>query len=172
MAKNIEIKARVLNKDYLVALVEQVADSGPVEIRQDDTFFRCSNGRLKLRQLSPNHGELIYYNRPDTSGPKESFYIITETTEPEQLRKTLDLALGVTGRVRKKRLLYMYGVTRIHLDAVEGLGNFVELEVVLDDSDTIESGRLIAEDLMIRLEIRKEDMLEGAYVDMIYVSND
>ena len=170
MAKNIEIKASVLNKENLVALVEQVADSGPVEIRQDDTFFRCSNGRLKLRQLSPNHGELIYYNRPDTSGPKESFYIITETTEPEQLRKTLDLALGVTGRVKKKRLLYMYGVTWIHLDAVEGLGNFVELEVVLDDSDTIESGRRIAEDLMIRLEINKDELLEGAYVDMIYVS--
>ena len=170
MAKNIEIKASVLNKENLVALVEQVADSGPVEIRQDDTFFRCSNGRLKLRQLSPNHGELIYYNRPDTSGPKESFYIITETTEPEQLRKTLDLALGVTGRVKKKRLLFTYGVTRIHLDEVEGLGDFVELEVVLDDSDTIESGRRIAEDLMIRLEINKDELLEGAYVDMIYVS--
>ena len=167
MAKNIEIKASVLNRENLVALIEQVADSGPVAIRQDDTFFRCSNGRLKLRQLSPNHGELIYYNRPDTSGPKESFYIITETTEPEQLRKTLDLALGVTARVRKKRLLYMYGVTRIHVDEVEGLGDFVELEVVLGDSDTFEMGQKIAEELMILLDIKAGELLIGAYVDMI-----
>ncbi len=170
MAKNIEIKASVLNKDNLVALVEQVADSGPVEIRQDDTFFRCSNGRLKLRLLSPNYGELIYYNRPDISGPKISNYSISVTTEPERLQKTLEVALGITGRVLKKRLLYMFGATRIHVDEVVGLGSFVELEVVLSDSDPIELGEQIAEELMMRLGIKDEDLLEGAYVDMNSVS--
>jgi predicted adenylyl cyclase CyaB len=159
MARNIEIKAIVLNRDNLVALLKQIAESDPVEIWQDDTFFRCSNGRLKLRQLSPNHGELIYYERPDTSGPKESSYVISTTTEPKQLRKTLKSALGVTGRVRKKRLLYMCGATRIHLDEVEELGDFVELEVVLGDTDTSDDGQ--------RIDIKKDDLLEGAYVDMI-----
>jgi predicted adenylyl cyclase CyaB len=166
MARNIEIKAIVRNRDNLVALVEQIAESGAIEISQDDTFFRCSNGRLKLRQLSPNQGELIYYERPDTSGPKESSYLISKTAEPEQLRKTLESALGVTGRVKKKRLLYLCGATRIHLDEVEELGDFVELEVVLCDTDTVETGLRIAEDLMVQLDIKKDDLLEGAYVDM------
>ena len=81
----------------------------------------------------------------------------------------MESALGVAGRVRKKRLLYMCGATRIHLDEVEGLGDFVELEVVLCDTDMIETGQRIAEELMIQLEIKKGDLLEGAYVDMIPV---
>jgi predicted adenylyl cyclase CyaB len=167
MARNIEIKVRVTNRDDLIALIEKIADGGPVEIRQDDTFFRCTNGRLKLRELSPDHGELIYYERTDISGPKTSTYDISETREPEQLRKTLESALGVTGRVRKKRLLYMCGATRIHVDEVEGLGNFVELEVVLNDSDTVGIGQQIAEDLMMRFKIKDSDLLSGAYVDMM-----
>lgn len=170
MARNIEIKARILDRDKLVVLVGQIADSGPIEIIQNDTFFNCPNGRLKLRELSPTHGKLIYYVRPNTSGPKTSTYMISETSEPEQLRNTLELALGVTGYIRKKRLLYMCGATRIHIDEVEELGNFVELEVVLQETDSVETGQLIAEDLMMRLDIKKDDLLEGAYVDMLPVS--
>ena len=167
MPRNIEIKAKIADRKPLIIKVENIADSGPLEIRQDDTFFSCTNGRLKLRQLSPILGELIYYERPDISGPKTSTYVITVTTEPEQLRKTLELALGVTGRVRKKRLLYMCGATRIHVDEVEGLGDFVEIEVVIDDSDTVEAGQRIAEEMMKQLDIKESDLLTGAYVDMI-----
>jgi predicted adenylyl cyclase CyaB len=170
MARNIEIKARIVDKKLLIIKVEKITTGAPIEIRQDDTFFCCINGRLKLWQLSPILGELIYYARPDMPGPKMSTYVITETTEPEQLRKTLESALGINGRVRKKRLLYMCGTTRIHIDEVEGLGDFVELEVVLDDADTVETGQRIAEELMMQLGIRLEDLQEGAYVDMLSVS--
>lgn len=170
MGRNIEIKARIFDSDNLIALVKIVADSGPVEIFQDDTFFHCQKGRLKLRELSPTHGQLIYYERPDGSGPKTSTYTISETTEPEQLRKTLASALGITGRSRKKRLLFMCGATRIHIDEVEGLGNFVELEVVLDDAGTVESGQLVAEELMNQLCILEKDLVEKAYVDMLPVN--
>lgn len=167
MSRNIEIKAKIRDLDSLVTLVEKIADSGPVVIEQEDTFFHCPDGRLKLRVLSDNCGELIYYHRPDISGPKTSTYIISETSEPGNLRKIMASVLGVTGRVRKKRLLYMCGATRIHLDEVEELGDFVELEVVLGDTDTFDDGQRIAEGLMVRLDIKKDDLLEGAYVDMI-----
>ena len=167
MSRNIEIKAKIRDLDSLVTLVEKIADSGPVVIEQDDTFFHCPDGRLKLRVLSDNCGELIYYHRPDIGGPKTSTYIISETSEPGNLRKIMASVLGVTGRVRKKRLLYMCGATRIHLDEVEELGDFVELEVVLSDTDTLDDGQRIAEELMVRLDIKKDDLLEGAYVDMI-----
>ena len=71
------------------------------------------------------------------------------------------------GVVRKTRYLYLAGQTRIHLDDVEGLGQFMELEVVLRPDQTDAEGQAIAEDLMARLGIRKEDLLEGAYMDLL-----
>jgi predicted adenylyl cyclase CyaB len=169
MPKNIEIKARISDAEKLINLVRQLADNGPIEINQKDTFFNCSQGRLKLRELSSTQGQLIYYDRLDTNGPKESTYTIFETSEPEQLRLVLESSLGVKGHVRKKRFLYTCGATRIHIDEVDGLGSFVELEVVLDDAETVDDGQRIAEELMIRLEIEKSDLLEGAYIDMLPV---
>src|SRR5260221_4636980 len=128
MARNIESKARIESVDSLLRLVRAIADGGPTEIFQDDTFFRCPNGRLKLRAFSETSGELIFYQRPDSAGPKESFYVISATASPDSLREALSLAYGQAGRVRKQRTLFMAGRTRIHLDRVEGLGDFLELE--------------------------------------------
>jgi predicted adenylyl cyclase CyaB len=80
---------------------------------------------------------------------------------------TLSLALGVRGVVRKKRTLYLVGQTRLHLDEVEGLGEFVELEVVLRHGQSDLEGQQIARELMTRLAIREQDLLEGAYMDML-----
>lgn len=170
MARNVEIKAKVSNRAALIAAVEMIADRGPIEIFQEDIFFAVNYGRLKLRILSPSQGQMIFYNRPDICGPKESSYTIYETADPGQLREALELSLGIKGTVRKKRLLYMYGNTRIHIDDVEGLGNYLELEVVLDDSSTIESGQNTAKELMARLGIQPVDLIERAYVDMLNVN--
>jgi hypothetical protein len=72
LARNIEIKARIKSIERLTAAVAALADQGPIEIPQDDTFFRCDAGRLKLRSFMDGTGELIYYRRADESGPKES----------------------------------------------------------------------------------------------------
>ena len=133
--RNVEIKARVADLAALEARVVALADQGPVDIEQDDTFFKCTQGRLKLRQLATDRGELIHYQRPDRDGPKVSSFVIAPTTDPGALRDALTRALGSSGRVRKRRRLYLAGRTRIHLDRVEGLGDFVELEVVLGPGD-------------------------------------
>src|SRR5579862_3869227 len=119
MPRNIEIKARIEGVEALSPRVRAIADSGPTEIFQDDTFFQCPNGRLKLRAFSDASGELIFYQRPDNAGPKESFYVISATASPGSLREALSLAYGQAGRVRKRRTLFMVGRTRIHLDHVE-----------------------------------------------------
>jgi len=166
MATNIEIKAKIRDFDQLKQRVEQISDT-PVEvIFQTDTFYHTSTGRLKLRQLA-DHGQLIYYERADVSGPKQSNYFISRTNEPASLAEVLSLALGVRGVVRKQRLLYWVGKTRIHLDQVEGLGNFLELEVVLDEDDTLEEGERIAAKLMQTLGIEEADLVEGAYMDLL-----
>lgn len=120
-----------------------------------------------MRLLTPSHGQLVYYERADATGPKRSDYFIAETSEPEALKSVLAKALGVRGVVRKTRYLYMVGQTRLHLDEVEGLGQFVELEVVMRPGQSDAEGQAIAEDLMAKLGIREEDLLEGAYMDMI-----
>ncbi len=109
--------------------VASIATEGPVELQQDDTFFRCDSGRLKLRVFADGNGELIFYRRADEQGPKESFYLLAPTSSPDTLRELLTSAYGQVGRVRKHRTLFLVGRTRVHLDQVEGLGHFLELEV-------------------------------------------
>jgi predicted adenylyl cyclase CyaB len=167
MPGNIEIKARVEDFETLKARAASLSDGTLEVIRQEDTFFNTEKGRLKLRIQAPDAGQLIYYERADQEGPKRSDYHLAKTDEPENLKNTLSLALGVRGVVRKTRYLYMVGQTRIHLDVVEGLGQFMELEVVLKEGQDDAEGQAIAEDLLRRLEVRKDALLEGAYMDLI-----
>ncbi|CAJ1764124.1 class IV adenylate cyclase [Aeromonas dhakensis] len=167
MPRNIEIKAKIESIELLLPKALAIADQGPVEIEQDDTFFRCDAGRLKLRTLSPLAGELIFYRRADQQGPKESFYQLTPTHEPARLRETLSLAWGQIGRVQKKRTLLLVGRTRIHLDRVQGLGHFLELEVVLEEDEPLEAGIQEANDIMALLGVEPSRLIEGAYLDLL-----
>ena len=167
--RNIEIKARVADLAAVEKRAGAIADSGPVDIAQDDTFFACPRGRLKLRELAPGQGQLIHYHRPDQGGPKLSDYVIAPTSDPAALREALTRAYGVAGRVRKHRRLYLAGRTRIHLDRVEGLGDFMELEVVLGPGDDTAGGEAEARRIMQALGVAEADLVEGAYVDLIGV---
>jgi predicted adenylyl cyclase CyaB len=164
---NIEIKARVRDFNEIRRRAEQLSDR-PVEIiSQEDTFFNSPQGRLKLRVLSQDKGQLIYYTRPDQEGPKRSDYHLFLTSDPENLKRVLTLAYGIRGIVKKTRYLYLVGQTRAHLDDVEGLGQFVELEVVLHEGQTDAEGQAIAEGLMAGLGVESGDLLEGAYMDLL-----
>jgi predicted adenylyl cyclase CyaB len=167
MARNVEIKARIASVEELVPKAAAIADKGPVEIIQDDTFFSCESGRLKLRAFSKEEGELIFYRRADQQGPKESFYLRSPTSAPETLRDSLSLAYGEAGRVRKHRTLFLVGRTRIHLDKVEGLGDFLELEVVLAEGEPTGVGVREAHELMTKLGVDPSQLIEGAYVDLL-----
>ena len=167
MPLNIEIKAYARNFEEIRRRAELLSDT-PVEvIRQEDTFFNTEKGRLKLRVLALNRGQLIYYTRPDQEGPKRSEYHVYETIDPENLRRVLALAYGIRGVVRKTRYLYLVGQTRMHLDDVEELGQFMELEVVMADGQSDTEGQTIAEDLMSRLAVERGDLIEGAYMDLL-----
>mgnify|MGYP003383716845 CR=1 FL=1 len=167
MPSNIEIKARITSIESVAPIVQTIATSGPEEILQDDTFFPCPNGRLKLRMFSAEAGELIFYQREDSAGPKQSSYVLARTVEPEALRHALTLAYGDAGRVIKRRSLYHVDRTRVHLDRVEGLGEFLELEVVMREGEDAETGISVAEQLLVRLGIESTQLVTGAYVDML-----
>ena len=167
MPSNIEIKARVRDIDKIRRRAEQLSDTPMEVIPQEDTFFKTPLGRLKLRVLSEDKGQLIYYTRPDQEGPKRSNYHISLTSDPENLKRVLELAYGIRGVVRKTRYLYLVDQTRLHLDDVEGLGQFMELEVVMRDGQSDAEGQLIAEGLMAALGVERSDLLEGAYMDLL-----
>jgi adenylate cyclase class IV len=167
MPKNVEIKARVADLDAVEARVRPLSTSGPFELAQDDTFFPCAQGRLKLRELAPDRGELIFYARPDTAGPKVSDYTLVPTNTPGLLRAALAAALGVLGRVVKARRLYLVGRTRVHLDRVADLGEFLELEVVLADTEDEAAGEAEARRILTALGVAPEDLVVGAYLDLL-----
>lgn len=167
MPRNIEIKAVIPSVDALIPQVTAVADRGPVKLIQDDTFFACETGRLKLRMLSTGESKLIFYRRADRKGPKESFYLHSPVSEPEMMKDLLAMSYGQAGRVQKHRLLFFAGRTRIHLDKVSDLGHFLELEVVLEEHETPEAGVEEAHEFLKRLGIDLSQLIEGAYVDLL-----
>ena len=89
------------------------------------------------------------------------------TADPEGLREVLSAALGIRGVVRKRRSVYLVGQTRVHLDQVEGLGDFVELEVVLQPQQNSSDGVTIARELMRKLGISTSQLVEKAYIDLL-----
>lgn len=167
MARNVEIKLRLDEFEEARRCVEMHAD-GPGELLiQEDTFFHVPKGRLKLRCLSDGVGELIAYHRTDDDGPALSDYRILRTENPQGLRSFLTDALGVRGVVRKRRWLYHIGRTRVHLDEVESLGGFLELEVVLADEEAESDGVAVAHAILHRLGLEAAKRIDCAYMDLL-----
>ena len=144
MPSNIEIKARLADLPRTRGLVAAINNTPPQTLRQRDTFFRCATGRLKLRETGAGQAELIFYSRPDVAAAKQSDYEITPVADPVSLKSVLRRALGVTHVVEKTRVLYLVGQTRVHLDSVDGLGDFLELEVVLRSDQSPADGHALA----------------------------
>ena len=171
-ARNVEVKARVADPAALRARVAALASVGsppvtPVLIGQHDTFFNVARGRLKLRRLDDGTGQLIFYERDDTTGPKTSAYSTSPCPDAAAMEALLARALGVRGVVDKRRELFMIGRTRVHLDDVRGLGHFLELEVVLGESEPAADGEREAHDLLVKLAVPASALLAPAYIDLL-----
>jgi len=167
MPSNVEIKAILRNRAAAEAIAARLSDRRRQRIRQEDIFFHCDGARLKLRILGPKRGELIRYERPDVAGLRASHYSIARTCDPEGLREILGQTLGITGVVRKTRTLYKVGQTRIHIDQVEGLGDFLELEVVLRPGQTEMEGAGIARQVLSNFMLEEDQLVAAAYVDLL-----
>ncbi|XP_003485277.1 uncharacterized protein LOC100747037 [Bombus impatiens] len=170
--RNIEIKAKIDDPDLKISRVVQLTKQNSIVkvMKQYDTFFKVKEGgRLKLRKFQDDSGELIYYRRSNKFGPKLCDYekVTLNKSACSHVGNILSASNGRLGIVKKTRKLYMIGQTRVHIDDVEGLGTFLELEVVLTDEQDIESGEKIAQDLMSKLGIKHEDLIANAYIDLL-----
>lgn len=165
---NIEIKALCADLPAARQRAEALATSWVGVERQVDTYFRTRRGRLKLRESSRAGGQLIPYLRPDRRGPKRSDYQVVPVPEPAETRRLLGELLGVHKVVRKEREIALVGDVRIHLDRVEGLGTFLELEAVFDASPEAEAeARKTVDRLMEQLGIGAEDLIDTSYEAMV-----
>ena len=168
MPANLELKARSLDLAALRERVKAVATAWLGVDEQVDTYFRVSDGRLKLRESSLSGAQLVAYLRPDLAAARRSDYVVIPVPEPARTKALLSALLGVHRIVRKTREIGLYENVRIHLDRVEGLGDFVELEAVWDgDPDgEAEQARKVAF-LREALAIRDGDLIAGSYEGLL-----
>ena len=142
--RNVEIKARDADPAGTLARALSLGATDEGVLEQRDTYFARARGRLKLRE-EPEGATLIAYARPDESEARTSAYRLAAISDPAAVKEALDAALGTLVVVEKRRHLLLYENVRIHLDDVEALGAFVELEAVArPDSDLAREHTLIA----------------------------
>ena len=190
MASNVEIKAHLPEREAVEAIAARLEDGGVEALEQTDVYFRVPTGRLKLRifaAVSPSaasasavgvtataapEAELIQYHRPDARDPEVSTYQRVAVPDPSALRAALSAALGERVVVHKQRRVYLVGRTRIHIDRVTGLGDFLELEVVLRENEDQSVGEAEARALMQTLGVRSVHLIEAGYADLLEASAD
>ncbi len=163
-AKNIELKARLHNLPAARQVALQIA-TGSLGIQQQvDTYFHCPQGRMKLREINSHTSQLIWYERPDQTDSKDSEYLIVEVSR--QRAKSLKAQMGIRGVVSKRREIFLHKNVRIHLDEVEGLGNFIEFEAVLGERLSEATGRRQVAELRKRFGIGNDDLLAVSYAEL------
>ena len=171
---NIEIKARCADLALMRVLAVESGAEFAGEETQRDTCFRARKFRLKLRQRKGKDfqcAELIRYSRPNCSGPKLSEYTIRPVRRPRILGWWLSLRRGVEVEVYKHREIWLWRGVRIHLDEVEGLGTFIELEAVVKDIGSESAASLSCRQLFDFFKIDERDLLESSYADLIMAYN-
>jgi len=166
VATNLELKCRTTSLESAHAAARSLGIQPAAILHQTDVYFAVPRGRLKLRRITGKPAELIQYEREDARSQRWSRYFRLEVDNPDELEAMLANALGIRGIVRKTRTLYLYGPARIHLDSVEGLGTFLEFEIV--ETKEAEANRLMGT-LRRVFSVRESDIIAGSYIDMMPV---
>lgn len=168
---NIEIKARCQNQEEIRAALKKCGAEFKGIDHQIDTYFNVQRGRLKLREGNIENF-LIYYQREDHKGPKQSSVTLHRTDPQSSLKELLTKALGILVVVDKEREIYFIGNVKFHLDRVKDLGHFVEIEAI-DKEGTIRRESLGEQcrKYMELLSINAEDLLRGSYSDLLLIEH-
>jgi predicted adenylyl cyclase CyaB len=168
--RNLEFKARLRDTNAALAKARSLGAELWGDLRQTDTYFGAPRGRLKLRQTAGFQAELIYYERNEDARQRQSDYFVTHLPDAASALQALSAALGVMAVVRKKRTLILLDSIRIHFDNVEGLGQFLEVEVPVKDDEAAAAGRI--DSLIAGLGLSWDDCIRRSYVDLVLEKDD
>jgi predicted adenylyl cyclase CyaB len=163
--RNLEFKARLSETRTVLARAREMGADLWGDLRQTDAYFAVGRGRLKLRETAGFQAELIYYQREENGAGRPSDYEIAHSADAEALRSVLSHALGVLATVKKRRTLLVLDSTRIHLDNVEGLGSFIELETPVRQDEAEAQVRIDA--LVSALGFDWNDCVRASYLDLV-----
>jgi adenylate cyclase class IV len=166
---NLELKRRDADPAATEAACVALGAKPAGTLRQRDTYYRVASGKLKLREdLDAGTAELIAYERSDGDGVRTSIYERVPVAEPERLRGMLANALGELAVVEKRRRLFLYRHVRIHLDEVDAIGSFVELEAVQPANAAAPPERDAAlEAVLAALGLDEAPAIEGDYLELV-----
>ena len=162
----VELKARYEDHGKARALLAGSDRLGT--FRQVDTYFSLGERRLKVRCVEgQREGQLVYYERPDEGGVKESHVLLASLPDAATVLEILGRVIPVQAEVRKTREIHRYRGVQVHLDTVKGLGKFIEFEKVLGDESERETGRQELESLRRYFQIPDEDVMASSYSDLV-----
>lgn len=164
--RNLEAKFKLNDFEQAQGRAEAIGYRFKATLTQRDTFFRVAAGKLKLRE-EQSGARLIYYGREESRHLKLSTYEIVAIAEPEKFRLMMTQALGTIATVNKSRILMMRDNVRLHLDRVEGLGEYGEIEAVLADTDDVEHSRPAVDEILSTLGIERDNLIEKSYFEML-----
>ncbi len=167
MIRNIEIKAKSTNHQFIREILIKHNAYFKGEDYQIDTYFNVQFGRLKLRE-GQIENNLIHYNRSDIEGPKQSDVILFQAKLDSTLKQILIKSLGILVVVEKKREIFFIDNVKFHLDTVENLGTFVEIEVI--DKEGIIGKEKLNEQCHFFLKLFKiddKDLIAQSYSDLL-----
>ena len=165
----VELKAKV---DNLTTIRNKLIQYGAEQVgvfHQIDTYYEVPNGRLKLREIEDKvDAELIYYERENVAGPKRSSVFILTIPSSRIFKQILERIMRIKTVVDKVRQIYFYKGIQIHLDTVEGLGSFIEFELItFQDSKQQKKDLHKLEKLREQLEIDCQRLERLSYSDLI-----
>jgi predicted adenylyl cyclase CyaB len=164
--RNLEAKFRLADLDAARASALALGYAVAARFTQRDTFFAVAHGKLKLREQPPD-AWLIHYQRGADGALMLSRYEIVPVAEAPRTREMLADALGVVAEVRKHRTLLVRRNVRFHLDRVEGLGGFGEIEAVLNEGQSVEAARADVDELLGALGIRADELIGLSYFELM-----
>jgi len=164
--RNVEAKFRLTSHQRVLELAIAQGFTQSAELSQRDTFFVTAAGKLKLREEAGG-AHLIFYRRSDLAALQLSNYEIVPVAEPDRMRSIMGAAFGVLAEVRKRRVLLMRDNVRLHLDRVEELGDFGEIEAVLAEGENEAANRDRVARLLKDLGIDDADLIDVSYFELM-----
>ncbi len=164
---NVEIKARTSNHDGIRRVLTDRGARLVGDDHQIDTYFNVVAGRLKLREGNIENS-LIFYQRNNQSGPKQSDVVFARIEPNPALKLVLEASNGVMVVVDKQRQIWFDANVKVHLDVVQGLGTFVEIEAI-DADGSLDSSKLEAQCrlFMDLFGIQEESLVARSYSDLL-----
>lgn len=163
-AENVEYKTRLASFDAVEARLRRLGATFAGTLGQRDTYFAVPSGRLKLREQGDG-AELIAYQREEDAPSMHSRYTLTAVTDPPAAIAALTDKHSVRGVVVKARRLWHFENARVHLDTVDGLGTFLEIEVVAPE--TVDAGRATLTRLQGALDLDAAAAIRRSYIDLL-----